>query len=150
MKALSVLAFACAANSQTPDQADLAMLTATTILTATAPQTDVPLKPFASAPSTLALSITRIDNPSLQGFSVHALVAWIGADGGTQQQDLGTVTPFPSDQPGTFMLSVPAAAKLLLVRKDGSLRLRLSLVPITPTRPLVEPLKVTFGDPVWH
>lgn len=123
----------------------------TVTLTASAPRQEVVLSPLPAGPTTLTLSITGIDDPSAQPYSIGASVVWNAAAGGAPSvQLLGSVTPYPPDQPGRFVLGVPDAARQLLARPGGAPRLRLALQPVASDRPLVEPLRVTLAGPTWR
>lgn len=120
-------------------------------LTVSSPRRDVALSPLPAGLATLTLTITRIEDPSSQAFSVSASVVWNAAAGGEPiVQPLGSVTPYPATQPGRFVLGIPDAARHLLARRDGRLSLRLALQPIAADRPLVEPLRVTLAVPAWQ
>jgi hypothetical protein len=120
------------------------------VLTASAPRQDVAIAGFAAAPTTLTLPITAIDNPLAQSFSLAATVVWAGAGGAPIEEVLGTVTPYPASQPGSFALGVPEPARTWLARTDGQLALRLALVPVTADQTLSAPLRVAIGDPTWR
>lgn len=115
-------------------------------LTAAAPEQDFEVPRFAAPPRVLSLTISRIQNPSQQGFSLACSAR--GPDGGTMA--IGAVTPYPPEQAGTFTLSVPAAAEQILASKAGGAKLRLSLTPAAPDRPLVAPLEVTVSEWTWR
>lgn len=117
-------------------------------LTPTAPRQDVAIAPAAAA-TTLVLTMATIDNPSSQAFSLSATLIWTG-NGTTAEETIGTVSPFPATQPGSFVLTVPDAARKWLARGDGQLALRLALQPVAADRPLADPLRVTIGEPAWH
>jgi len=119
-------------------------------LTASAPEQDFDVISFVRSPGTLAISASQIVNPLMQAFTVVASVLSSGLDGGLIAEEIGRVTPYPADRPGTFMLSVPPAARQILVGKQARLRVRLSLAPVSPERPLTEPIGVTFSRLVWH
>ena len=117
-------------------------------LTAAAPRQDVTIAPPAGA-TTLSLTMATIDNPSSQAFSLAATLVWTSA-GNAAEETIGTVSPYPATQPGSFVLTIPEAARKFLSRTDGQLSLRLTLQPIAADRPLADPLRVTIGDPAWH
>jgi hypothetical protein len=117
-------------------------------LTPTAPRQDVTIAPAAGA-TTLSLTMATIDNPSSQAFSLTATLIWSGA-GNTVEETIGTVSPYPATQPGSFVLTVPEAARKWLARSDGQLALRLALQAVAADRPLADPLRVTIGEPAWH
>lgn len=117
-------------------------------LTPTAPRQDVTIAPAAGA-TTLSLTMATIDNPASQAFSLTATLTWSGG-GNTVEETIGTVSPYPATQPGSFVLTVPEAARKWLARSDGQLALRLALQPIAADRPLADPLRVTIGEPAWH
>lgn len=120
-------------------------------LTASAPRQDVALSPLPAGLSTLILTITGIEDPSAQAFSIRASVVWQAASGGEPiVQLLGSVTPYPAARPGRFVLGVPDAVRQLLARHDGSLSLRLVLQSIAADRPLAGSLRVTLTDPAWR
>jgi hypothetical protein len=123
----------------------------TVTLTASSPRQDVVLLPLPAGPTTLTLHITGVDDPSAQAYSIGASVVWNAAAGGAPSvQLLGSVTPYPPTRPGRFVLGVPDAARQLLARPGGALRLRLALQPVAADRPLVGPLRVTLADPTWR
>ncbi len=120
-------------------------------LTATAPRQDLTLSPTPATPTTLTLTIAGIEDPSSQAFSVSASVVWNATSGGAPiEQILGSITPYPATQPGSFVLDVPDAARRMLARSDGRLSLRLALQPVAADRRLAEPLRVTLADPAWR
>lgn len=120
-------------------------------LTASAPRQDVALSPLPAGLSTLTLTITGIEDPLAQAFSVSASMVWKVASGDAPTvQPLGSVTPYPAAHPGRFVLAVPDAGRQMLARRDGQMSLRLVLQPIAADRPLVEPLRVTLADPAWR
>ena len=120
-------------------------------LTASVPRQDVALSPLPAGLSTLTLTITGIEDPSAQAFSVSASMVWKAASGDRPLvQLLGSVTPYPAAQPGRFALAVPDAGRQMLARRDGQLSLRLVLLPIAADRSLVEPLRVTLASPAWR
>lgn len=154
---LLILLTACATDVKAPDLRDPRGPRGASdpkmhaiILTASAPRQEVAISPFAAAPTMLTIVIATIDNPSSQAFSVGAGVTWNTADAHSTDQDIGSITPFPASEPGSFLLSVPAATRELLSRNEGRSSLRLSLQPIAADRPLAEPLRVTIGDLVWR
>ena len=119
-------------------------------LTAGAPEQDFDAPAFARAPRTLLIFVSRIDNPSNQAFTVTSSVRSSKSDGGLTTADIGSVTPYPSDHPGTFALSVSDAAKEIFIHGEGRARVRLSLRPISAEGRLAEPLHVTFSKLVWR
>lgn len=114
-------------------------------LTPTAPRQDLTVSPPAGA-ATLVLTLVTIENPSSQAFSLAASLA---AQSGAHEEQIGSVTPFPATRPGSFVLTLPEAARTSVTR-DGPLVLRLTLQPIASDRPLAEPLRVTVGAPAWR
>jgi hypothetical protein len=117
------------------------------VLAAAAPRQAAEISAFAVAPAMLTLVIDAIDNPSAQGFSIATAVTWSGTD--ASAVELGVVTPVPDAPSGSFVLSIPEAARMLLMRRDGRLSLRLSLLPIAADRPLTAPFQVTIREPKW-
>ena len=150
----SASACACAADTRSPDPRDPgdppSQKMHGIILTASTPQQDLAILALPAAPGTLTLTIATIDNPSSQAFSVGASVSWSNAGTGAIEETIGSVTPFPATQPGSFALGVSEAARRLLSRSNGQLSLRLSLQPIASDRPLAEPLRVILDDPAWR
>ena len=118
-------------------------------LTPTTPRQDVTIAPAAGA-TTIVLTMATIDNPSSQAFSLTATLTWSGGSSGAIEEAIGTVSPYPATQPGSFVLTVPEAARKWLSRTDGQLALRLVLQPVAADRPLADPLRVTIGEPAWH
>lgn len=155
---LSILWFACAADApqhdprasgDPPGPASQNMQTVT--LTASSPRQEVALSPLPTGPTTLTLTVTGVEDPSGQAFSIGASVVWSAAAGGAPSvQPLGSVTPYPPTRPGRFVLAVPDAARPLLARPGGALSVRLALQPVAADRPLVEPLRVTLAGPTWR
>ena len=151
---LAAGALACAAEPRSTDPKDPGDPTSQpnqmhgVTLTPTAPRQDVTIAPPAGA-TTLSLTMATIDNPASQAFSLTATLAWSGG-GSTVEETIGTVSPYPATQPGSFVLTVPEAARKWLGRTDGQLALRLALQPVAADRPLADPLRVTIGDPAWR
>lgn len=166
---LLLILLACAADARSPDPRDpedhsgqpgqpgqdMHSIT----LTAGAPRQALAIAPLPAAPTTLILPITAIDNPSAHAFSLRASVVWSNAGAGvpgapevagTIEEAVGSVTPFPSAEPGSFVLGIPEPARNLLSRREGLLTLRLTLQPIARDRALVQPLRVTLGEPAWR
>ena len=114
-------------------------------LTATAPQGVLSLPAFATSPTLLYVTI-EIDNPQLQPLSVVATLQ-PGLDGGGVA--IGKLTPFPANAGGTYVLGIPEPARVLLASPAGGAALRLSLEPILPEHPLVEPLVVRVVELAW-
>jgi hypothetical protein len=119
-----------------------------TMLTASTPEGDLPLPPSARAPSALRLPVAHVENPSLQGVAIQVTLRW-SIPGGSDERTIGTVALFPSDQPGTFNLPLPAEVKDLLAH-PGSGKIHVRLRSSVAGGTLVEPLKVVFGDPMWR
>lgn len=122
---------------------------AVAVLSATEPWEELPVPAFERTPTALAVTLRRIDNPLSQPFSVTAtLEPRLGPGSSTA---IGTFTPFPPDQGGTFLLGIPAAAQARLASPAGAgVVLRLALTPIVPELPLVAPLTVAVAEPVWQ
>jgi hypothetical protein len=118
-------------------------------LTAAVPRQELAVSPPIGA-TTLDLTIAAIENPSSQAFSVAASLVWSSAAGAPTEVSIGSVTPFPATQPGSFVLTLPEAGRKQLAGGNSQLTLRLSLEPIAADRSLAEPLRVTVGDPAWH
>jgi len=114
-------------------------------LTSAASRQDVPVSPPAGT-TTLVLTLATIHNPSSQAFSLAASLA---ITGGASEEAIGSITPFPATQPGSFVLTLPEPARKALAR-GGQLLLRLTLQPIAADRPLTEPLRVTVAAPAWR
>jgi hypothetical protein len=113
-------------------------------LTASAPGGDLPLPSGTSAPAVLRLPIVSVENPSKQGIAVHVTLRGTGLAGSVESV-IGTVALYPSDQPGTFTLSIPADAKEQLAQKSSSMRVHVELGSPVTDRPLVPPLSITIG-----
>jgi hypothetical protein len=75
----------------------------------------------ASDPAILLVCIIRLDNPSLQGLLIRASLS--GPSG--RRVELGTVSPFPADRPGTLPIMLPdgAVAAFTSGYRDVTLRL---------------------------
>lgn len=117
------------------------------VLSATMPQRRIALPRFSTPPTMLALTLGRIDNPQLQAFSVTAALE-PEADG--HAATIGTVAPRPASGGDAFALGLPALAQELVRAGDRGIMLRLSLEPIVPELPLVEPLEVTIATVAWQ
>jgi hypothetical protein len=172
---LAILLMACAGDAKTEprgpaEPADPGDLRAPSpqpiVLTATTPRHDValaaslaPATPAAppAAPTTLTITIAAIDNPSSQPFSLGASVlagtadprAGAGDSRTAGAVEIGSITPYPADLPGQFVLALPEPTRELVAR-DPRASLRLTLQPISADRPLAEPLRVTIGALTWR
>jgi hypothetical protein len=129
-------------------------------VTIAAPARDLPLPAFPSVPSVLTLPVAAIDNPTEQAFSLRvSLQAWSAASGDRltptgsdppASVELGSVTPYPASNPGTFVFRLPETARALITRVQGRASLTVALEPIDAARPLREPLRVTLGALAWQ
>ena len=115
-------------------------------LTAATPAQEFEVPRLPSPPRVLTLTISRIQNPLGQGFSLACTAK--GSEGALIA--LGTVTPYPPEQGGTFTLSVPPPAAQTLASKTGQVKVRLALAPVAPDRPLAAPLEVTVSELTWR
>lgn len=138
---------ACTANGQTPGSPSVAVATAT--LTARAPTTAFALPAGREIGSVLVLSILRIENPERQPFSVHAVARWHEA-GHATERILGNVTPYPADNPGTFLLRVDSEVTTRLAEAIPSAVVEISIQPIASGRELRGPLTVVVATPAWR
>jgi hypothetical protein len=143
-----LLTLACASDSKPPEKPDPGMRGP--VLTAAGPRQQVAVTPFAVAPTNLSLTIESIENPSTQPFSVRASLRWQGGQGPPVESEIATITPYPSDQAGTFSLVIPPAAGRSAILVGGRLTLILELLPIRSDQALVEPLQVTLGALTWR
>jgi hypothetical protein len=119
-------------------------------LTVDGPAADFDLPPVSSMkgpPTALRISASRVENPSKQGVSILATLRSAGAE--ATERTVGTVTLYPSDRPGVFSLTLPPEIRADLGRAHPQ-RLRLSLQPAAPGRPLVAPLTVVVDPPEWR
>jgi hypothetical protein len=126
-----------------------------------APPTAGAPPPAGAPPTTLTITVAAIDNPSSQAFSISAgLLASTAGTAGTAGTadaragtagtiEIGSITPYPADLPGQFVLALPEPTRELLSR-DTRASLRLTLQPISADRPLAEPLRVTIGELTWR
>jgi hypothetical protein len=115
---------------------------ATVTLTADHPTAYVsqPSRPDAT---TVRLDIRAIDNPSGQGLAIGVAVEATGTP--ARRANIGTVSPYPGNQPGVFTLPLPASATQLV--RHGTTVLVVTVtaaVPGTPLRPDVR-LSLTAG-----
>jgi hypothetical protein len=116
---------------------------ATATLTVASPSARLPLS-LARAVDHIELRVVGVSNPNLQGFSLRASIRGI-QDGRTATVVLGTVSPFPPDQPGTFALPISGDAARLLEATNGHIDVLVDLLPVDPARPLEPPLEVVVS-----
>jgi len=145
---LSWLAAACASN-RAPDMFDASTRTEIN-LTAAMPSKELPLGAVPKEPDSVEVEIRRIANPGAQAFSV-----WLGLVAGGPGEpgrfvELGSLTPFPADRTGRYLLAIPEPARAVLERCEPGTRLRVSLAPVSPDRPLPTSLEVVLAEPVWR
>jgi hypothetical protein len=145
---LSWLAAACAGN-RNPDMFDASPRTEIT-LTSTIPSTELPLGTVPRDPEAMEVVIVRIANPAAQAFSVRLGVVPGGAGKPGRAVDIGSFTPFPADRAGKYLVAIPEPARAVLARRDPGTRLRVSLVPVSPQRPLPASLEVVVAEPSWR
>jgi hypothetical protein len=90
------------------------------------------------------VDVVSIDNPSLQG--VHIDVAVVGVfDGQNATEVVGTLTPFPPDQPSAYLLRLSDRASALVAGAEGSASVELRLRPVDGTVPLEPDIELVVG-----
>jgi hypothetical protein len=95
----------------------------------------------AASADHIELRIVALSNPGLQAFLLRTSIQ--GTEGGQNVElVVGTVSPFPPDQPGTFALPISDRAKLLLDAADGQVDILVELLPSDAAKPLEPPLEV--------
>lgn len=120
-------------------------------VTITTPASQLPLPAFSSLPAVLELTVTAIDNPAEQAFSLRvSMQAPSPSPSGASSVELGGFAPYPASKPGTFVLRLPEAARALLQRAQANATITVALEPIDAARPLREPLRVTLGARTWQ
>lgn len=82
-------------------------------LTAASPTARFPATRSASA-DVVTVRVVSIQNPALQG-----LVLSVAIVAGSRTVDVGRVSPFPADQPGTYVLRLPSDA-VRAIRASGT------------------------------
>jgi hypothetical protein len=110
------------------------------VLSVQAPSGEVTPAAASGAPQTLQVLVSQIDNPSLQAFTIAvSLVA-------SPPMTVGSVAPYPADQPSRLTLLVPAAVQAAIAAGQAP-RFRLELQPVATDRSLVAPLEVMVTLP---
>lgn len=110
---------------------------------------ELEIPPFACAATTLAVTVTGVENPAAQPFTVRAVL------GVTYAPELivaaiGSVTPRVAAAAGTFLLPLPPSVRELLAQRDGRLRLRIRLQPAEGSGPFQPGFKVRIAAPRWY
>jgi hypothetical protein len=118
-------------------------------LTARAPDGELPLPSARVRPTALRLFVTGVENPSMQGVAIAVHLRCNGLEG-RGDHPVGAVALYPSDHPGKFTISLPAKVTELVARCKGPARLLVHLQSPVAKKPLIEPLKVTLGEPRWR
>lgn len=116
---------------------------------ASTPAYELEIPPFACAATTLAVTITGVENPAAQPFTVRAVLGLTYAPE-LILADIGRVTPRVADAAGTFVLALPPSVRELLAQRDGRLRLRLRLSPAAGSEPFAPGFKVRIAAPRWY
>ena len=119
------------------------------LLPLAAPHYELEIPGFASAATTLAITITGLENPAAQGFAVRASLSFTGQPD-LVLAEIGRVIPRQPDAAGTFLLVVPAPARAWLGARDARLRLRLRLQPTAPGAAFDAHFKVRIAAPRWY
>jgi hypothetical protein len=143
------LAAACTSSSRPVEMPD-ASPRGEVLLTAEVFSKEFPLGAVPEAPSALEVVLLRITNPSGEAFSVRLSLISPGPEGATRAVDLGGFTPYPSGQTGSYLVTISEPAREILKSATSDTRLRVSLEPVAPERPLPRPLEVAVSQPVWR
>jgi hypothetical protein len=112
------------------------------VLSAQTPSGEAIPTAASGAPQTLQVQVSQIDNPSGQAFAIAVSLA------GPSPLAVGSVAPFPSNQPSRLTLLVPPAVQSAIAAGPAPPRFRLSLQPVASDRPLVAPLQMIVSLPV--
>jgi hypothetical protein len=145
---LAVLGLACSAGpkakvSEAMDVAAAQLL----VLSVQAPSGDARPAAVTGAPQVLQIEISQIDNPSRQAFAI-AVSSIAPSGAGAESRSLapvGSVAPYPADQPSLLTLLVPPAVQSAIAGSPAPPRFRLMLQPVATDRALVAPLQVTVA-----
>src|SRR5262249_52338725 len=114
-----------------------------------APAADFDLAAPKDAPTALRIVVVRVENPSKQGVSIASALRAQGPGTEAAARTLGTVTLYPSDQPGAFTVTLPPEARADLARAAAA-RVTLTLQSAVTGRPLAAPLAVVVATPSWR
>jgi hypothetical protein len=116
----------------------------------------VPLAIVRASPPLVTITVEKIDNPSKVQVAILVSLRWAPVDEasrGAGRTDIGTLSLFPADQPGTFTLRTSDAFTQL--RETGvaleALRvfLDIELLAADPRRRAPGPLAVVIAEPAW-
>ena len=134
--ALAVFGFACSAGPKMrpPEAMDVAP-PQPLILSVAVPSGEA-TPSVAGAPQLLQIELAQIDNPSRQAF---AIAVFLGS------APVGTVAPYPPDQPGRLSLLVPPAVQSAIAANQVPPRFRLVLQPAANDHPLLAPLQISVS-----
>ena len=111
----------------------------------------LPESAVVGRPALLRLRVLAVENPLGTGFRLQAafVVPSRGLPSGYRRIEIGTISPFPSDQGGEFVLRAREAwAEVPLERETAAPQLLLSLAGAesgTPPRGLI----VRLAPPTW-
>ena len=128
------------------------------VLTDHGPRTSyaVPPEIVRTAPSLVTITVERIDNPSQAQVDILVSLRWVPADeapSGGRTTPVGTLSLFPADQPGTFMLRTSEGFKQLHetgVRPETlHVYLDFDLLASDPHRKASAPLAILITEPAW-
>jgi hypothetical protein len=142
-------AAACTSSSRPVEMPD-ASPRGEVLLTAEVFSKELPLGAVPEAPSALEVALLRITNPSGEAFSVRLSLSVPGPQGDTRAVDVGSFTPYPADQAGSYLVTISEPAGELLKSATPDTRLRVTLEPVAPDRSLPRPLEVVVSQPVWR
>ena len=104
------------------------------MLTPGAPTSSIRLAPGRDLRA-VTLTLRELVNPQRQSFAVTVTLT-----SGDRTESLGTISPFPIGQSGSFVLPITTAMSSAVRAAGGELQLR--LVSVSGDRPLLEPLSV--------
>jgi hypothetical protein len=120
------------------------------LLTSEALSREFPLGAVPEAPAAAEVALLRITNPSGEAFAIQVSLVPADGEGTGRIVELGSFTPYPADRTGSYLVTVPNPAKEVLKSGDPGTRVRVSLEPVAPDRPLPTPLEVVLTEPVWR
>ncbi len=110
---------------------------------------ELEIPPFACSATTLGVTLTGVENPAAQPFTLRIVLGISGAPD-LIIADVGRITPRVADAAGTFLLPLPASVRERLAQRDGRLRLRIRLRPAEGSEPFEPGFKVRVAAPRWY
>jgi hypothetical protein len=136
---LAALALACSAGSKAKVSEPIDVAAPQPVaLSVEAPSGEATPNAASGAPRTLQVQVTPVDNPSRQAFTIAVSLL-------APPLTVGSIAPYPPDQPARLTLLVPAAVQAAIAAGQAPPRFRLMLQAVANDRPLVAPLQVTVA-----